>query len=74
LEFCLSYYQLLLLTADRDVIANLKVQFSKESIKDYCKTRIAKYAMPRKIEFLDQLPKTKIGKVDYNQLLENVKY
>jgi len=27
-----------------------------------------------KIEFLDRLPKTKIGKVDYNQLLENVKY
>lgn len=43
---------------------------TKESIKDYCKTRIARYAMPRKIEFLDQLPKTKIGKVDYNQLLK----
>lgn len=43
---------------------------TKESIKEYCKTRIARYAMPRKIEFLDQLPKTKIGKVDYNQLLK----
>ena len=43
---------------------------TKESIKEYCKTRIARYAMPRKMEFLDQLPKTKIGKVDYNQLLK----
>ncbi|MBR4807467.1 MAG: acyl--CoA ligase [Lachnospiraceae bacterium] len=43
---------------------------TKESIKEYCKTRIARYAMPRKVEFLDQLPKTKIGKVDYNQLLK----
>ena len=43
---------------------------TKESIKEYCKTRIARYAMPRKMEFLDELPKTKIGKVDYNQLLK----
>ena len=43
---------------------------TREAIKEYCKTRIARYAMPRKVEFLDELPKTKIGKVDYNKLLK----
>ena len=36
----------------------------------YCKKNIAKYAMPRDIEFRDQLPKTLVGKVAYRVLEE----
>ena len=40
-----------------------------EQIKTYCRARIARYAMPREFAFIDSLPKTKVGKVDYNKLL-----
>ncbi|MBR2577325.1 MAG: AMP-binding protein, partial [Erysipelotrichaceae bacterium] len=38
---------------------------TKQQILDYCKKHIAKYAMPREIEFRDELPKTLVGKVAY---------
>ena len=41
---------------------------TKEELKAYFKMNIARYAMPREIEFVNELPKTKIGKVDYNKL------
>ena len=40
----------------------------KESILAHCKKRIAKYALPREIEFRDALPKTLVGKVAYTVL------
>ena len=43
---------------------------TKESILAYCRKNIAKYAMPREIEFRDELPKTLVGKVAYRQLEE----
>jgi len=43
---------------------------TKQSIKDLCKKSIAKYALPREIEFIDEMPKTKVGKVDFNALLK----
>ncbi len=42
----------------------------KEEILDYCSSRIAKYAMPREIEFRTELPKTLVGKVAYRVLEE----
>jgi len=47
-----------------------KSEENKQAILDYCKKNIAKYAMPRDIEFRDQLPKTLVGKVAYRQLEE----
>ena len=44
----------------------------KQSILNHCKKYIAKYAMPREIEFRDDLPKTLVGKVAYRQLEEEV--
>lgn len=41
---------------------------TKDKLKTFFKSNIAKYAIPREIEFVDDLPKTKIGKVDYNKL------
>ncbi len=41
----------------------------RKEIMKFCKKGIARYALPRKIDFLDTLPTTKIGKIDYNRLL-----
>ena len=40
----------------------------KQKILDYCKERVAKYAMPYDVEFRDQLPKTLVGKIAYTVL------
>ena len=41
---------------------------TRQAILDYAKKHIAKYAMPREIEFRDELPKTLVGKVAYRVL------
>ncbi|MBQ7736782.1 MAG: AMP-binding protein [Oscillospiraceae bacterium] len=43
---------------------------TKEAILAYCRKHIARYAMPREIEFRDELPKTLVGKVAYRVLEE----
>ena len=43
---------------------------TKKAILDYASKHIAKYAMPREIEFRDELPKTLVGKVAYRVLEE----
>lgn len=43
---------------------------SKDYINAYCQKHIAKYAMPREIEFRTELPKTLVGKVAYRKLEE----
>ncbi len=43
---------------------------TKQEIMDYCRQHIAKYAMPKDIEFRKELPKTLVGKVAYRQLEE----
>ena len=42
----------------------------KQELLDYCASRIAKYAMPREVEFRTELPKTLVGKVAYRVLEE----
>ena len=43
---------------------------TKEKILAHCRRNIAKYAIPREIEFRDELPKTLVGKVAYRKLEE----
>ena len=43
---------------------------TKQELLDYCRKRIAKYAMPYDIEFRDEMPKTLVGKVAYRVLEE----
>ena len=43
---------------------------TRNEIMDYCRERIAKYAMPKEIEFREELPKTLVGKVAYRVLQE----
>lgn len=42
----------------------------KQELLEYCSSRIAKYAIPREIEFRSELPKTLVGKVAYRALEE----
>ena len=37
----------------------------------YCEKYVAKYAIPKRIEFRDMLPKTLVGKVAYRDLEGN---
>lgn len=43
---------------------------TKQTLLDYCRKYVAKYAMPYDIEFRDELPKTLVGKVAYRVLEE----
>ncbi len=43
---------------------------TKDELMAYCRKHIAKYAMPKDIEFRDELPKTLVGKVAYRKLEE----
>lgn len=45
-------------------------QACKDRIMEYLRMHIAKYALPREIEFRAELPKTLVGKVAYRQLEE----
>ena len=45
----------------------------KQELLEYCSKRIAKYAMPREIEFRTELPKTLVGKVAYRVLEDEEK-
>ena len=40
----------------------------EKDILSYCAARIARYAMPKHIEFRSELPKTAVGKVAYRVL------
>ena len=42
----------------------------KEDITKHCKRNLAAYAIPKEYEVLDKLPKTIVGKVDFNKLRE----
>ena len=43
---------------------------TRKAIMDYAAKYIAKYAMPKELEFRESLPKTLVGKVAYRQLEE----
>jgi len=43
---------------------------TREELMAYCRKCIAKYAIPKEIEFRTELPKTLVGKVAYRQLEE----
>lgn len=42
----------------------------KNELLEFCRGRIAKYAMPKELEFRTELPKTPVGKVAYRVLEE----
>ena len=43
---------------------------SEDEIKDYVKTNLARYKVPREVEFLEELPRNATGKVLKRELKE----
>ena len=41
---------------------------TKKELSKIYKQYLAKYEIPREIEFIDELPKTKLGKIDFKAL------
>jgi acyl-CoA synthetase (AMP-forming)/AMP-acid ligase II len=41
---------------------------TEEALVDHCLDRIARYKKPRHIQFLDELPKNAVGKIDKRSL------
>ena len=47
-----------------------KSEETRQELLAYCRKNVAKYSMPKEIEFRDELPKTLVGKVAYRVLEE----
>lgn len=45
------------------IVLNDETELNSMKIKSYCKSRLATYKIPKKIEFADSLPKTASGKI-----------
>ena len=48
-------------------------QVTEEEIIDYCKQKIANYRCPKRIFFLDSLPKNSVGKISKHKLIKLAK-
>ncbi len=45
-----------------------KDDLTKKKILEHCSKNVAKYAIPKKIVFIDEMPVTKVGKIAYTEL------
>jgi long-chain acyl-CoA synthetase len=52
------------------VLKDPSKKLTEQEVIDYCQSRLAKFKAPRKVEFLQELPKTLIGKVLRRKLRE----
>lgn len=52
------------------IVRRKGMQVCEQDIIDWCKERIAKYKVPRIVEFKDELPKTNVGKILRRSLVE----
>ena len=43
---------------------------TEEELIGYCRSQLIKWSCPRSVEFLCELPKTRVGKVDYRALMD----
>jgi long-chain acyl-CoA synthetase len=50
------------------VVARSGIEVTEESIMSFCRERLAAYKVPRKVQFVADLPKTSTGKVMRRQL------
>jgi len=41
-----------------------------QALMDFCRERLIKWSCPREVEFRTELPKTRVGKVDYKVLVQ----
>ena len=54
----------------RAEIRNVSVVVSEDDVKKYVKEHLARYKVPRDVEFLDELPRNATGKVLKRELQE----
>ena len=47
-------------------------EMSEDDLVDYCEERIEKYKCPKKIKFIDKIPKTHSGKLSRRKLVEEI--
>jgi len=40
-----------------------------QELIDYCRERLIKWSCPREVEFRRELPKTRVGKIDFKALV-----
>ncbi|HIN12829.1 MAG TPA: long-chain-fatty-acid--CoA ligase [Gammaproteobacteria bacterium] len=52
------------------VVLGGEQKLAKEEIIDYCRQNLAAYKVPKQIEFMDELPKTNVGKILRRELRE----
>lgn len=45
-----------------------KTQITENNIRNYCHKKMAAFSIPDEIEFIDEIPKTRLGKNDYRTL------
>ena len=45
-----------------------KSRVTEEEIIEYCKNRLSGFKRPKSVDFVDELPKTALGKINKNQL------
>jgi fatty-acyl-CoA synthase len=45
------------------VVARGSADLSESEVKDYVKSNLARFKVPREVEFLDELPRNATGKV-----------
>ena len=45
---------------------------AKKILTEYCKEKLAGYSQPKKIIFIEEFPKTKMGKVDFKSLEDRI--
>ena len=50
------------------IVANSNAKFSGEDLKDFLKDKIASFKIPKKIYFVDEFPKTELGKIKRESL------
>ena len=55
------------------VVLKEGIKEDKEALIAYCAARLAKYKVPKQIEFLDELPKNTTGKILRRSLKDQVK-
>ncbi|WP_067725210.1 class I adenylate-forming enzyme family protein [Oceanobacillus damuensis] len=51
-----------------------KRDITPKALEMYCDQKIARYKVPKKFYFLDELPKTHVGKINKAALKENIRY
>ena len=50
------------------IVANSNAKFSGEDLKDFLKDKIASFKIPKEIYFVDEFPKTELGKIKRESL------